>query len=101
VLDRFTARWARMSTDVLLPILAIVCAGALWWPATKAGQTISSLFLPAFSLTWIWIGVCRMPVSPSGDEAVEVYRISVHQEHVAFSCVNVLPKPPPGRRFIG
>ena len=97
MLDLLTTLWGKISTDLVLKIVAGFCAGALLWPAKKLWHTISPLFLPPFSLTGIWIGVCKM----ASYEAVEVYRIVVRKERVAFSFFSFRPTSIPVRRFVG
>jgi hypothetical protein len=95
--DLSTTLWDKISADVMLKIVAGLCSGALLWPANKLWHTISPLFLKPFSITGIWIGVCKTP----SYEAIEVYRIVVRKERVVFSFFSFLPNSTSVRRFVG
>src|SRR5262245_12854586 len=86
----------KLSVDIIVKIAVVFCSGALLSPVKKFWHTISPLFLQPFSLTGIWIGICKMP----DYEAVEIYRIVMHKERAALSFFSFCPDGSV-RRFVG
>lgn len=43
-----------------------------------------------FTLAGIWIGRCRLPNYPPGEEAIEIYRLKTAGDHVTFKFFNYL-----------
>lgn len=43
-----------------------------------------------FTLAGIWIGKCKLPSYPPGEEAIEIYRLKTAGDHVTFKFFNYL-----------
>lgn len=69
----------------LITTLVLFIVRWLW----RGVRTLLKMY-QRFTLAGIWIGKCRLPNYPAGEEAIEIYRLKTAGDHVTFKFFNYL-----------
>lgn len=85
--DWLSGLWGDTALQKILQALGIIAFG--WVVKRVFGEVETLLKIRSkFSLTGIWIGICKLPSYPPDIEAIEIYRLVVKREQVTFTFFN-------------
>ncbi len=79
--------WASTALEKVLQALGVIAFGWLVKYLLGELETLRKI-RSKFSITGIWIGICKLPSYPPAIEAIEIYRFVIKREHVSLTFFN-------------